>query len=311
MNNLVLGTAQLGMKYGMVNRMGQPSRGQALAMIRRAVAGGISTVDTARDYGTAEALLGQLPTGLRQQIKVVTKLDPLRALPINADEETVRAAVDESIHCSCEALRVERLDVLLLHRWEHRMGWNGGVWSRLLELKDSNKIGVLGASVYEPAEAMEVLRDPNVQHLQIPFNLLDWRWRAAGIEQAIAGRPDIVVHARSALLQGILINSQACWPAVEGFDAGRCIKTINLLVANLQRQSITDLCFAYVRSQSWIHGVVVGCETMTQLEENLKLFSSLALDTLQCAQVERSLPRPPDAFLNPTKWSQLEAVSAS
>jgi spore coat polysaccharide biosynthesis protein SpsF len=300
------------MNYGAVNRMGQPSREQALTMIRRAVAEGVSTVDTARDYGTAEALLGQLPiVALRQPVKVVTKLDPLRTLPSNAGEETVRAAVDESIHRSCEALQVERLDVLLLHRWEHRMRWNGGVWARLLELKDNNKIGVLGASVYEPAEAMEALRDPNVQHLQIPFNLLDWRWHAAGIEQAIADRPDLVVHARSALLQGILVHSQACWPAVEGFDAGRCIKTINLLVESLQRQSITDLCFAYVRAQSWIHGVVVGCETMTQLEENLKLFSSLALDTSQCAQVEWSLPRSPDTLLNPVTWRQFGAASAS
>ena len=97
-----------------------------------------------------------------------------------ADAIEVRRRVDESIDVSCRALRIEKLDTLLLHRWDHHHRWRGTAWQRLLEVRECGRVGRLGASVYEPSEALDALRDPAIQHLQIPINVLDWRWRAAG-----------------------------------------------------------------------------------------------------------------------------------
>jgi spore coat polysaccharide biosynthesis protein SpsF len=178
-----------------------------------------------------------------------------------------------------------------------------------VELQKSGIIRHLGASVYEPAEALEALLDPRIQHLQIPFNVLDWRWKAAGFHEAIARRADIVVHARSALLQGILATPVERWPDISGFDSVECVRTLGELADEFERESVTDLCFAYVRSQSWIQSIVVGCETLAQLEDNSRLFQGPKLSPRQCEAVEGAFPPTPDDLLNPSKWPSREVAA--
>src|SRR5581483_1445040 len=91
---LVLGTAQLGMNYGRVNATGKPSRKEAVAMIRHAVAHGVAAIDTARAYGDAENLVGEALTehcGIRTA--VITKLN-LSGLSERASTAEIRARVD-------------------------------------------------------------------------------------------------------------------------------------------------------------------------------------------------------------------------
>jgi spore coat polysaccharide biosynthesis protein SpsF (cytidylyltransferase family)/aryl-alcohol dehydrogenase-like predicted oxidoreductase len=252
-SELTLGTVQLGMEYGIANRAGQPPRTLAIRMVRQAIAHGVSALDTARAYGEAEAILGEALGGAwRSRVEVITKLDPLDSLADSADERAVRAAVDESVRRSCDALRVARLETLLLHRSEHYRAWGGAAWRRLLEMRDGGMISKLGASVYEPEEALELLSDPAIQHLQIPMNVLDWRWKASGVDRALADRPDVVVHARSALLQGLLAGSgvAALWPATGEYDVSSCLRQLRRFVEEFGRESVTDLCFAYVRSHA-------------------------------------------------------------
>jgi aryl-alcohol dehydrogenase-like predicted oxidoreductase len=304
MSDLTLGTAQLGMEYGAVNQSGKPSRPLAVAMVRHAVAHGVTAVDTARAYGDSEEILGEaLSAGLRSRARVITKLGPLDSLSRGAGPVEVQIAVEESVRQSCKALRTDRLETLLLHRWQHYRAWKGAAWNRLLKFQEQGKISALGVSVCGPEEIMEALQEPMVQHLQLPMNLLGWRWNVAGLERAIADRPDVVIHARSALLQGILIYPASRWPVVEGFDAVGYVRQLEAFVTRFERQSIADLCFAYVRSQPWVHSVVVGCDTMEQLDENLRLFRLSKLSGGQRDELEGALPKAPDALANPAKWN--------
>jgi aryl-alcohol dehydrogenase-like predicted oxidoreductase len=304
MSDLTLGTAQLGMQYGAVNQSGKPSRPLAVAMVRHAIAHGVTALDTARAYGDSEEILGEaLSAELRSRAKVITKLGPLDSLSSGAGPAEVQGAVEESVRQSCNALRTDRLETLLLHRWHHYCAWKGVAWDRLLKFQEQGKISALGVSVCRPEEVMEALQEPMVQHLQLPRNLLDWRWNAAGLQRAIADRPDVVVHVRSPLLQGILIHPASRWPAVEGFDAARYVRQLEAAVSRFERESIADLCFAYARSQPWVHSVVVGCDTMEQLDENLRLFRLSKLSEAQCDELERTLPKAPEALANPANWS--------
>ena len=54
-----MGTAQLGMAYGVANLAGRPSAAQASALIATCVARGITWFDTAEAYGDSELVLGQ------------------------------------------------------------------------------------------------------------------------------------------------------------------------------------------------------------------------------------------------------------
>ncbi len=302
-SELVLGTVQLGMRYGVANRSGMPSGETAIAMVRQAISHGVTALDTARAYGRAEQLVGKaLAGGWRSRAEVITKLDPLGSVPHDASPDIVAAAVNESVRRSCEAVNTDRLQTLLLHRWSLHSDWKGAAWRRLLELRDEGKVGVLGASVYEPWEALEALLDPEIKHLQIPMNLLDSRWKVAGVQRVCKERPDVVIHARSVFLQGLLINDGA-WPTVASFYARQCTAQLISLANRFEKKNVADLCLSYVLSQPWITAAVVGCETSAQLEEDLELSRSPRLTPEQCEELESSIPEAPKDLLNPAKWA--------
>ncbi|MDE2466826.1 MAG: aldo/keto reductase [Alphaproteobacteria bacterium] len=298
---LVLGAVQLGLPYGAANRTGQPSRAAALRLVSRAVDHGISTFDTARAYGESEERLGEALSTRR--VRMVTKLSPLADLPDDAPRELVRNAVDASLEQSFCALRKEQLDCLMLHRAAHRTSHRGAIWERLIERLEDGSILALGVSVQTPEEALEALACPDVQHLQMPFNLLDWRWRAHGVIKAIRARPHVTIHVRSVFLQGVLAaRDPSVWPSLSGVSASALIAHIDRLVAEFGRHSPADLCLAYVRGQDWVDGVVVGMETEDQLESNVSLFVRPPLSVQDCARIEDCSPQVPETLLNPAMW---------
>ncbi|HWA04410.1 MAG TPA: aldo/keto reductase [Rhizomicrobium sp.] len=299
---LVLGSVQLGLAYGAANRTGKPERGAALKLVRRAADAGISEFDTARAYGDSEDRLGEA-LGDKKAVRTITKLSPLSGLRPDASRNEVRAAVDASIEESLSALRRDRLDCLLLHRADHMRAFGGAVWERLVERLEDGSVLSLGVSVQSPLEALAALACPDVVHLQLPFNLLDWRWRKAGFRACLAARPNVTIHARSAFLQGILASGDAgVWPAIPGVYPQAIINIIAGLAQQLGREGPADLCLAYVRGQDWVDGVVVGLETEDQLDDNLRLFVRRPLDPAECALVESRLPHLPVALLNPALW---------
>jgi aryl-alcohol dehydrogenase-like predicted oxidoreductase/spore coat polysaccharide biosynthesis protein SpsF (cytidylyltransferase family) len=306
-SRLTLGTAQLGMPYGRTNVAGQPDDRDAREMVRRAVLHGVTHLDCAQAYGTAEQRLGRaLRMKPREPVTVVTKLDPLDDLPAAASRAEVARAVVGSVHASMVSLGVERLEVVLLHRWEHRTAFGGEVWRSLVELREAGLIGRVGASVQSPREALEALEDPDVTHLQLPFNVLDRRWIEAGVDRMAAARAGVVVHARSVLLQGVLPAAAALWPALPGGADGdypsRWVTALSELASRLGRESVADLCFAYVRAHEWITSAVVGAATVAEVDENLRLFTSPCLTETEREEVDASIPDPPPALLDPSTW---------
>ena len=301
---LTLGTVQLGLRYGIANQNGLPDDAQAAALLAEAADAGITALDTARAYGRSEERIGALlSAGQRGRVAIVTKLDPLAGVPDDAAPQAVRDAVDASVFRSAHALCERTLDTLLLHRWAHHEAWGGAVWARLLELRDEGVIRCLGASVATPTEAIAALADPRIDHLQCPVNLVDARWREPGFLAALARRPDVVVHARSTLLQGLLTLPPARWPAVPGYDRDALGRLLDDSVAAFGRADRSDLCLAYVRGLPWLHSLVVGMETVGQLRTNLALAQRPALTADERAHLEQRLPVLPMAVTDPSRWS--------
>jgi spore coat polysaccharide biosynthesis protein SpsF len=180
---------------------------------------------------------------------------------------------------------------------------SGAVWNAVKALRDEGVIYDLGVSVYSPQEALAALADRDVRHIQLPFNALDWRWRDSGVFEALAKRPGVTVHARSALLQGLLANAnEARWP--EGVDHAELDARLDSLTRELDRDSPADLCLAYVRAQPWIDGVVVGMESLRQLALNIALFKRSPLTADEIAAVDATLPRASERLLNPALWAK-------
>jgi spore coat polysaccharide biosynthesis protein SpsF len=300
--NLVLGGAQFGMAYGIANRAGKPRDEELHAILDLAKRHGVSHLDTAAGYGDSEHRIGSTLTP-DSPLAIVTKLPPNLLdgqPPAREAAQRVHVAIDRSLWL----LERPRLDAVLLHRFEHFDGSQGAVWQTLLSLKAEGKIGRIGGSIYQPEELLSLLQDPDVGLVQIPFNILDQRWLAPEVQHAIAARPDVILHGRSALLQGLLtIDDPLQWPIPDLDLAERCIAGLKAAAAALGRESVTDLCFAYARAQPWLAGIVVGAETAAQMAENIRLFRTPALTPDQAAAAASSLPSPlPGQLLNPALW---------
>ena len=302
--SLVLGGAQFGMPYGIANRAGKPGDDELHAILALAEAGGISHLDTAAGYGDSEHRIGSALSA-DSPLGIVTKLPPNLADGAPTAREAaqrVHVAIDRSLWL----LERPRLEAVLLHRFEHFGAAEGVIWQTLLALQSEGRIGRIGASVYRPEELAALLAVPEVGLVQLPFNILDRRWLEPAIQRAIAARPDIILHGRSALLQGLLtIDDPLLWPIPDGDLARRCIAGLEAAAASLGRESVADLCFAYARAQPWLAGIVVGAETAAQMAENIRLFRAPALTPAQAEAAAASLPSPlPEQLLNPALWPQ-------
>ena len=308
-SRLVLGTAQLGAPYGSVRKTHAPSLAESIALVRTAIRHGITHVDTAQAYPGSEARLGAaLADGWSSRAQAITKLSLLEDIPADAPLSVVQRAVDVSVAQSREKLGLSTLPVLLLHRAAHLQDWQGAVWRRLLELRQEGAIGVLGVSVQSVEEARMALAVPDVRHIQLACNILDTRWDEAGIPALAAARPDVVVHARGALLQGVLVAKDTeAWPKIKGLDVAGLSGWLARTAEKFGRRDVADLCYAWLTAQTWIDAVVVGMENEPQVIDNAALFARPCLDGPALAEIARTRPPVPAALLNPALWPRLAA----
>ena len=290
---LVLGTVQLGLAYGAANAAGQPDAAQALAVLDAARRAGITHLDTARAYGDSEQRIGAANArGLAEDVGVVTKLQPL-------EDGAGRDAASASLERSLRLLRTDRLAAVLVHRaadW-HRPG----VADRLAEAVADGTAALAGASIGSPDELIPLLADPRCGYIQLPYNLLDRRWLAPEAQAALAARPDVVITARSAFLQGLLTaGAGARWPL--GHEPEDVVPVLDRLVADLGRVSRADLCLAYVLGHPWVTSVVVGAETPEQVSDLAALVGRAPLTAAELEQVRQALAAGTDDLVDPSRW---------
>lgn len=304
---LVLGTAQLGLDYGIANQSGQPNQAMAENLIKTAIANGAACIDTARAYGNSEEVIGNvLKSGWEGRAQVITKLSPLTDCPADATLVTINAFVDASIYRSCVDLRTQTLDVLMLHRASHLSDWSGTVWTRLLEHKASGTLKTLGTSVQSPAELEQALTTPEVEFIQMPFNVLDWRWDALipKIRETKKLRP-LAIHVRSALLQGLLPSTTSeHWRKANVANPAPVIKWLMNQSREAGCTNAVDFCLSFVKSADWVDGVVVGMESLEQLSVNIQIFSGPDLTDQQIGKTLASRPLLEEQSLNPAYWSR-------
>jgi spore coat polysaccharide biosynthesis protein SpsF (cytidylyltransferase family)/aryl-alcohol dehydrogenase-like predicted oxidoreductase len=302
---MVLGTAQFGMLYGVVNKSGEPDQQAVERMARTAIDHGVTDIDTARCYGNAEAKLGHaLRNGWRYRVRLLSKIDPpAENAAICSDAAACTALVDAQVFASLHALRTEHLDVVMLREaWP--LSRQNAILDRLEKLKARGIIGAIGLSAQSPEEGVLALKHASIGHLQIPFNVLDRRWRDGDFLFHARQRGKFVIHARSVYLQGLLADvDPAKWPRMDGVDAQAISATLGKAAADAGQPDRASLCLAFVRAHDWIDGIVVGVETMEQLAENFGRFLVPALDPSQVRHLETAMPRVPERWLNPSNWT--------
>jgi aryl-alcohol dehydrogenase-like predicted oxidoreductase len=286
---LALGTAQFGLPYGIANHEGQVSRTAAKAMLQVAAANGIDTLDTAMAYGESEACLGEVGA---QGFKLVTKLP---AIPAGC--EGIRGWVQAQVNASLIRIGVKAVYGLLLHRPEQLLDADGAaIYHALQSLKEAGLVQKIGVSVYAPGELQGLSNRYRFDLIQIPFNLVDRRVQTTGWLRRLK-EEGVEIHTRSAFLQGLLLMPQAVRPAK--FSAWSDLW--NTWHEWLSRHSVSALqaCLAFPLSFSEIDRVVVGADSVSQLEQIVRAAAGTApidFPALSCDE---------ENLINPARWCQL------
>lgn len=304
-SSLIFGSVQLGLPYGINNQTGQPLPEEGKLLVRSAIINGVEYIDTARAYGQSESVIGSaLSDGWSGRAKIISKLSPLQDCPEDASGRVVDSFVDSSIFESLFNLRQRKIDILLLHRARHITDWQGAVFKRLKLHQHCGRIGEIGVSIQNPTELSDVLDNPDISHIQLPYNLLDWRW-SEGIERIRQIRQvrTLRIHVRSALLQGLFLqNNPQVWERAHVLNHQEIVRFLGDAVLKANRKNIADLCFAYLRAENWIDGIVVGMETKDQLLENLGFFNSSPLSPAEYNNFTSNRPLISECTLNPATW---------
>jgi aryl-alcohol dehydrogenase-like predicted oxidoreductase len=293
----ILGTVQLGMRYGIANQIGRPDTNTAIAIVRECLERGVDTFDTAQHYGESEAVLGMAiqACGAMRQTRVITKLSPQLT---EADAATLKGSVNGSL----ARLGLSSLDTLMFHREEHLALLDGPTGNALKTLVDEGVAARIGISVYTPGMALQALLHPLIRVVQLPASFFDRRFEAAGVfKLAIDNGKEI--HVRSALMQGLLgLSPSALAP---GFSD---------LFPYLER--FHQACHSYdipwaVAALTWVtrrhpsSRVLFGAESVEQVQQNLDVALTNGVSLLNLmADMDDICPPQREDLINPALWQR-------
>ena len=299
---LTLGTVQFGIPYGIVNDSGCPDDAEVIRILETAEQSRIAYFDTAAAYGTAEERLGRLlPDERRARWGKITKLPPLEDVARAGDARVLNETVTELVTRSRERLRAEFIDVVMFHRADDVFRLGGAALDALQAEVDCNRVGAMGVSVYSPDEAVQCLTDPRIRHVQIPLNILDRRWMEPPFSRMVAEQPNIVVHVRSAFLQGLLLSPANRWPSwVE--EKKELEYAIDHYVRVLGCRNRIDLCLTFTQSVPWVTTTVIGVDTQKQLEMIITSLSGGKFNADQMAMLSNLSAMAAPRLLNPALW---------
>lgn len=296
LSHMMLGTVQFGLPYGVANQTGQPTYEEVVRIIATAFEGGVRCLDTAAAYGSSEEVLGRALRELRinDQVTVVTKLLPLP--PTEGGTATsIQEAIEKSVDQSRSKLQLDTLPLLLFHReidTQH--------YETLQKLKERGWVQEIGVSCdNRPGPAELFVRSGDYSALQIPANLLDRRHQRSGIFP-LAYQRDMATFVRSAFLQGVLLMPEAQLPAhLKSLIPARL--SLELL-AYQSGLTLKELSVQYLLEQTGVTSVIVGVETVTQVQENLTLFHRPRLPADLRQAIDRWAWDFPESILTPSLW---------
>ena len=258
-SKLALGTATFGMEYGAFNPSGKVPFEQVGHILNLAEENNINSLDTAIAYGDSEVILGKLGVS---KWKITSKIPQFPS-----STESIEKWIHGEVCGSLERLGISQLYGLLLHKPSDLMGINGKqIWLALQQLKRSGLVKKIGYSVYETSELDVYWSKFKPDIVQAPLSIVDRRLNQSGWLTKLNSN-GCEVHARSIFLQGLLLTEYHHMP--DYFSSWKSLFSNFhqwLLTTGLTR---LEACLSFALSQQEVSSVIVGVNSLKQLEDIL------------------------------------------
>jgi aryl-alcohol dehydrogenase-like predicted oxidoreductase len=294
LSQLMLGTVQFGLEYGIANKSGQPTYEQARDILAAAYEGGVNCLDTAAAYGASEEVVGRAlaELGLREEFIVVSKVPgvPPEMAPGRVDE-----FIEANVHRSLQRSQLGVLPVCLFHQER-----DARYLESLHKAKEKGLVQHVGVSGLTPQGALKAVTSNHCEALQIPTSILDRTFLDAGVFSYAQSRR-VAVFVRSVFLQGLLMMRDEEIPP----QLSAVLPVLVRLRALAHQAGITlqELALRYTLGLPGVTCVLTGVESVAQMRENIRLFSAGPLPPDLMQDIGNVAPALPDNITRPYLWT--------
>ena len=285
MNRIVLGGAQLGLPYGILNGGETLSREEVARILDTAVDHGIDSIDTAIAYGQSESIIGETS---QNRFKIISKLPPL---PVGISD--VSEWVHSQVQGSLSRLKCTSLEALLLHRPQDLTGAKGAeLYAAIGSLMAEKMIHRFGVSIYSPDDLEGIIDTFDIQVVQAPLNVFDRR--ILGVTDQLSAL-NIEVHVRSVFLQGVLIASPKDRP--QRFEPWS--EHFALFDEWVRSSGVSAMacCLGFALQQPGIAKLVIGTTSAKSLDEIINSIPNSVLE------VPAHLQSSVEQLIDPRVWN--------
>lgn len=254
MDKIVLGTVQFGMDYGINNKRGQVPREEAFAILNQALDKGIDTVDTARNYGDSERILGDFMRSCHKKLQIVSKL------PKCSHQEAAGV-----FKYSLQQLGITEIYGYLIHNFSTYKE-DPGTWDELVKLKAEGRIKKIGFSLYFPDELELIFnKGLEVDIIQFPYSIFDQRFKTS---LAKLQKMKVEIYIRSVFLQGLVFKKTLELSSYFAPIKDK-IEKLNLL-AKEYHLSVFSLCLNFALANEFIDKIVVGLDGIAHFDDLIR-----------------------------------------
>lgn len=262
---------------------------ESLSALHRALDLGVNFFDTADVYGDgrSEQLLAKLRKERSEPFYIATKAG--RRLSPHLAEGYSKENLTAFVERSLKNLEVEAIDLLQLHCPPTQVYYMPEVFDALDSFVKEGKLRYYGVSVEKVEEALKAIEYPNVQSVQIIFNI--FRQRPLDLFFGEAQRRKVGILARLPLSSGMLTGKMDRSSPFEaddhrhfnrqgaGFDRGETFSGLDyaiglqaveelksLLPSNM---TLTQLALRWILMSPAVTCSIPGAKRSLQVEENV------------------------------------------
>lgn len=298
-SKITLGTVQLGLNYGVNNNEGKPSEEKAFNILKTANELGITSFDTASDYGTSEKVIGDYfrIKGFNNSV-VITKIG-IRDKELLTPKEVERKLYEE-VENSLQRLGYDSLPLVLLHNPENLEKYYDVFEVVLRKMQNEKLVKKFGVSINEFSDIDLFINSDLYEAVQCPLNVLNVKDATGGAIKMLKEK-GIAVFVRSVFLQGLLFKDVNTLPS--GVLQGAKEPLIKLRkIAEEENLSIGALAISYIRDLEGVVSLVMGAENEEQVKENVSLINAPKLSVATREKIYSSFKDIDKKILSPWLW---------
>lgn len=295
-SEISLGTWQVGGKWGSGFDPKNADR-----IINSAIDQGVNFIDTADVYedGLSETAVGRVVRSRSEEIFVASKCG--RQITPHVQAGYTPDVLQKYVEDSLKRTGLDSLDLIQLHCPPTEVYYRPEIFERFERLKEQGKIKNLGVSVEKVEEGLKAMEYPNVNAVQIIFNI--FRQRPSELFFKEAKRRDVGVIVRvplaSGLLTGKFTESTSFEPGDhrnfnrhgEAFDKGetfsgidydlglKAVKELKTLFP--ENTNLAAVALQWILQFEEVGCVIPGASRVEQVQSNLSIYNEPSLTSDQ------------------------------